>query len=116
MQYSIDSSTRLQARFDEREQLVVGVARGDVGVIRFDAVGCAEQEACLARLDHREIVEAVAGGDGLKTAALQRADSGQLCLFTAQTIVGDLAAVVHDQLVAEDRGPAELLHQRFSEL
>ena len=102
--------------FDESHQVIVGIAGGDFGIVGLDAVGRAEQEARLARLDHRQIVEAVAGGNGLKAAALQRADGGELGLLTSEVIAGDRAVVGDDQLVAEDRGVSEFLHQGLGEL
>lgn len=56
----------LQCKFDGSQQLVEILVSGDLGVISLDLFGAAEQKACLACLDHAEVIEAIAGGDGLK--------------------------------------------------
>ena len=98
------------------QKLVVGLKRRELRIIRFDFLRAAEQEARAAGEDHVEVVIAVAGGDGLITDGLERADSRQLGLRAAHRKVGDLAGGGHDEAVAEDRRPAELFHQRLGKL
>ena len=81
-----------------------------------DLLGAAEEDAGLARLDHSEVVVAVPGGDGLEADALQGLHRGQLALLHADAVVVDHPVFPDLQLVAEDRRPAELLHQGRSEL
>ena len=76
----------------------------------------AEEEARLARLNHGKIVEAVAGGDGLIAHGLEGPDGGELRLLASEAEVRDLAAGGDHQLVAEQRRPAELLHQGLGKL
>ena len=56
--------------FDRAEQLVIGLIRRNVGIVLFDLFGALEQKARLARLDHAEVVVAVAGGDRLEADGL----------------------------------------------
>ena len=58
----------------------------------------------------------VAGGDGLHAAGVQRAHRGELGLGAAHGEVGDGAVFGDDELVAEQRRPAELLHEGLGEL
>ena len=85
-------------------------------MLGLDGDGAAEQETRLRRLDHAQVVVAVARGDGLETAGMQRADRGQLRLIAAHAVAGDGAVVSDFQRVAEDGRPAELLHDGLGEL
>ena len=82
-------------------------------MVGFDLLRALEEEACLAGLDHPQIVEAVAAGDGVIADGLQGLHRGELGLLTAHLVAGDLAVLRHLQGVAEDGGPAQLFHQRL---
>ena len=58
----------------------------------------------------------VAGGDGFDAAGVQRAHRGELTFGAAHREVGDGAICGYHQLVAEQRRPAELLHEGLGEL
>ena len=85
-------------------------------MVGLDGGGALEQEARLAGLDHAQVVEAVPGGDGVIADGLKAPHRGQLGLGTAHPEAGDLTAVRHLQGIAEDGGPAQLLHQGLGKL
>ena len=85
-------------------------------MVGLDGVGGFEEESRLAGLDHTQVVEAVPGGDGVIADGLKAPHRGQLGLGAAHPEAGDLAAVRHLQGIAEDGGPAQLLHQGLGEL
>lgn len=59
---------------------------------------------------------AIAHGDGVEPAALQRFHGGELRLVATHLEPGDLSIRRNHELVAEQRGHAELLHERLGEL
>ena len=59
---------------------------------------------------------AVAGGDGLEAAGLQRLDRRELGVLTAHVVTGDLTVLRDDELVAEEGRIAEFRDQRTGEL
>ena len=81
-----------------------------------DLLGGAEEDALFAGQQHVEVVEAVADGNGLVADGLERPHGGELGVFDSQAEAVDHAVVPDGQLVAEQRRPAELFHQRPSEL
>ena len=82
----------------------------------FDLLGGAEEDALFAGQKHIQIVEAVADGDGLIADGLERTHGGELRVLDSQAEAVDHAVVPDGQLVAEERRPAELFHQRASKL
>ena len=100
----------------KREKFLIGFAGGQLRIILFDLLSGAEQDTGLAGLDHAQVVVAVAGGDGLKADTLQGFDGGQLALFHPDAVTGDHTVFPDLQLVAEDGGPAQFLHQGRSKL
>ena len=105
-----------EAGDDLFHQLVIGLAVGELRIVPDDRLGTAEENALLAGLQHVQIVEAVADGDGLVADGLEGADGGELGVFDPQLKAVDHAVVAHGQLVAEQRWPAQLLHQGAGEL
>ena len=60
----------LQRGLDGARQVLEGLVRGDLRMLGLDGDGAAEQETRLRRLDHAQVVVAVARGDGLETAGM----------------------------------------------
>ena len=85
-------------------------------MVGLDLLRALEEEARLAGLDHPQVIVAVAAGNGLIADGLKGLHRGQLGLLAAHSEAGDLAAFGHLQGVAEDGGPAQLLHQGLCEL
>ncbi len=59
---------------------------------------------------------AVAGGDGLEPAGLQRFDCRELGVFAAHLVTGDLTVLRDDEFVAEERRVPEFRDQRTGKL
>ena len=64
--------------FDGSQQIVIGFERRQFRIVFLDLFGAAEQESCLACLDHCQIVVAVAAGNRFIANGLECLNGGQL--------------------------------------
>ena len=64
--------------------------------------------------DHREVVVRITGGDHLVVQRAEHPADRRMIVDTGDVV--DDAVVLYSQLMTQDRGAAELLHQRRSEL
>lgn len=99
---SFTAAPLLQGGADGGQQVAVVLEGGQVRVVLLDLVGTAEEKAGLAVEDHLQIVIAVAAGDGVVADRLKGLDGGELGVFTAHKVAGDVALAVH----------LEVLHSR----
>ena len=74
-----------------------------------------EQEAGVGLLQHRRVVERVAGGHHPVVQALEGRHGGLLLLRDPDPVAGD-PVLLHDQPVAQERRPAELAQERLRKL
>lgn len=68
----------------------------------FDLLSTLEQEACLAGLDHTQIVMAVAAGDGLEADGLQCLDRSIFGILHTHLKSGDLSVLSYFQRITEN--------------
>ena len=104
-------------RLDHRvEEVGIFVEGLDVGVGGADFLRGAEEEAGLGGADHFKVIVAVAGGDGVDSAAgLESAHGVELRVPRAKFVAAHVAVGVGLDGVREKRRPAHLAHQRATE-
>ena len=73
-------------------------------MIFFDLFGTLEQEACLAGLNHTQIIVAVSTGDGLEADGLQRLHRSILGILHTHLKSGDLTIIRYFQRITENCG------------
>ena len=82
----------------------------------FDLFGTLEQEACLAGLDHTQVIVAVTAGNGLEADRLQCLHRSVLGILHTHLKTGDFTVVSSLQGITEDGGLTQFLHQRTGKL
>ncbi len=90
--------------------------RGELREFLDDVVRRMEQDAGVGFAQHGGVVVGIARRDHAVVQALQRDDRLALGILLAQLVIDDPIVVVDDQLVAQQRGEAQLAHQRLREL
>ena len=78
---------------DRCKKLIIGLECRELRIILLDLLGRAEEEACFTRLDHAEVIEAVAACDRIEADRLERLDGCQLGFFAAHLVAGNCAVL-----------------------
>jgi hypothetical protein len=89
-------------------QLGVAVVHRELRELRHDARRRVDEEAGVGRAQHAGVVVRIARGDDLEVQALERLAPHGTSGSAGAAVVGDEALGVGLQLVAEQRGPAQL--------
>ena len=92
------------------QQVAVAIEGFELRELFLDGFGGVEEEADVGFAEHGGVVEGITGGDDVVVEILQGGDRFLLLIRLAEAVVDD-AAVDDFQLVAEEGGPIELLHE-----